>query len=321
MKAIVATAYGAPEVYTIEDREKPTPKPDEVLIKVHAASITPSDAAFRKGDPFIVKLIYGLNKPRHEIPGVEFAGIIEAVGDEVSNFKVGDEIFGMSPNTFGAHAEYVALPAKVPMANKPKSIKFEEIVGILDGAATAMTFLRDVAKLQTGQTILINGASGAVGSYAVQLAKHFGAHVTGVCSGRNIELVQSLGADRVIDYTQQDFTKMGDTYDVIFDAVGKSSYDKCEPALAQNGIYMTTVPTLGIVWALIKTSLFGSKSAKFTTAGLKQNADSLTTLAELAKDGVLKAVIDRCYPMEDIVEAHHYIDTERKRGNVVLKIV
>lgn len=320
MKAIVCTAYGSPDVLQLQDIAKPTPKDNEVLIKVHAGVVTPSDCAFRKGDPFIIKLIYGIKKPKIATQGVEFAGVIEAVGKDVTTFKRGDAVYGMSPDTFGAHAEYLCQPADKVITHKAPSVSYEEAAGICDGATTALSFLRDVAKLKRGQKILINGASGAVGAYGVQLAKHYGAIVTGVCSTTNVELVKSLGADRVIDYTQEDFTKGSETYDVVFDAVGKRSFSACERVLTPSGIYMTTVPTLAIVGDILRTMLFGRKKAKFTTAGLKQNKANLDFINQLIEAGSLKAVIDRCYPLAQVPEAHHYVDTGRKKGNVVITI-
>lgn len=207
MKAIVCTKYGSPDVLQLKEVAKPIPKNNEILVKIHAGVVGPSDCAFRKGDPFIVKFIYGLTKPRLSIQGVEFAGEIEAIGSDVKLFKKGDRVFGISPDRFGANAEYMCLPEDKPVAVMPPLMTYEDAVGICDGALTALIFLRDTAKIQPGQKILINGASGAVGSYAVQLAKHFGAEVTGVCSTANVELVKSLGADAVIDYTREDFTK------------------------------------------------------------------------------------------------------------------
>ncbi|HEY1016347.1 MAG TPA: NAD(P)-dependent alcohol dehydrogenase, partial [Herpetosiphonaceae bacterium] len=209
MRAIICTAYGAPDVLQLRQAEKPVPAEHEVLIKIHAAVVGPSDCAFRKGEPFIVKLIYGLSKPRLQTQGVEFAGRVEAVGGAVTSFAPGDEVFGMSPNTFGAHADYLRLPATKPLTRKSPQMSYEAAVAICDGAPTALTFLRDKARIQPGQQVLINGASGAVGVYAVQLAKHFGAEVTGVCSGANVELVASLGADHVIDYAKEDFAAGG----------------------------------------------------------------------------------------------------------------
>lgn len=323
MKAIVCTRYGSPDVLQLQDVPKPTPKDNELLVKVHAAVVGPSDCAFRKGDPFIVRLIYGLQKPRLAIQGVEFAGEVEAVGAAVTRFKPGDSIFGMSTDTFGAHAEYLAIPADKPLAFKPANFSYEEAVGLCDGAPTALTFLRDVAKLQRGQTILINGASGAVGSAAVQLAKYFGAHVTGVCSSANVNLVKSLGADAVIDYMQVDFTQVGfsgsgQTYDVIFDAVGKSSFLRCRHALTPNGVYLTTVPVLSMVRDVLWTSMRGGKKAKFATAGLMQTPANLNFLKEVAEAGQIKAVIDRRYPLAQVADAHRYVDTGRKKGNVVI---
>jgi len=320
MQAIVYTTYGSPDVLQLNDVEKPTPKDNEVLIRIHAAIVGPADCAFRKGDPFIVKLIYGLARPKFAVLGVEFAGEIEAIGKDVKLFTKGDQVFGMSPNSFGAHAEYMCLPEDKPLIIKPSNTTYAEAAGIVDGATTALTFLRDVAKLQRGQKALINGASGAVGAYAVQLAKYFGAEVSGVCSTANVALVKSLGADNVIDYTKEDFTKSGQTYDVIFDAVGKSSFSRCQGALTQKGMYLSTAPTLGIVLQMLRTSLFGSKKAKFATAGLMQNKDNLTFLKELIEAGKIKSVIDRCYPLEQIAEAHRYVEKGHKKGNVVITI-
>lgn len=320
MKAIVCTKYGSPDVLQLQEIAKPTPQADEILIKVHAGVVSPADCAFRKGDPFIVKLMYGLRKPRLAIQGVEFAGEVEAVGSAVKSFAPGDQVFGMSPDAFGAHAEFMCLPESKPVIVKPSHISYEDAVGIGDGAPTALTFLRDTAKLQRGQKVLINGASGAVGAYAVQLAKYFGAEVTGVCSNANLDMVKSLGADHVIDYTQEDFTRTRATYDVIFDAVGKSSFSRCKRALTQHGVYLSTVPSFGIVFHMLRTMLFGSKKAKFVTAGLMQNKQNFDFLKELVEVGKLRAVIDRCYPLEQIAEAHHYVDKGHKKGNVVISI-
>ncbi|MEO7912039.1 MAG: NAD(P)-dependent alcohol dehydrogenase, partial [Roseiflexaceae bacterium] len=221
---------------------------------------------------------------------------------------------------FGAHAEYMCLPETKAVIIKSANTTYQEAVGICDGAPTALTFLRDVAKLQRGQKVLINGASGAVGAYAVQLATYFGAEVTGVCSTTNVELVKSLGADTVIDYTKEDFTKTGQTYDVIFDAVGKSSFSRCKDSLTQQGVYLVTVPTLAIIRQMVWTSISGGKKAKFATAGLMQNKDNLNFLKELTEAGKIKAVIDRCYPLEQIAEAHRYVEKGHKKGNVVVTV-
>lgn len=319
MKAVVTTAYGSPDVLQLQEVAKPVPKDNEVLVKVYAAAVGPSDCAFRKGDPFLIRLIYGLRKSRYPVGGSEFAGEVQAVGKDVTLFKPGDQVIGLSP-TFGAHGEYLCIAEKEPLTLKPTNLSYRESVAICDGSPTALTFLRDVARLQRGQKVLINGASGAVGSAAVQLAKHFGAEVTGVCSTVNVEMVRSLGADHVIDYKQVDFTKTGQTYDVIFDAVGTSSFSQAKRALTKNGVYMTTVPSLGIIPRMLWTSVFSRKKAKFATAGLMQNKANFTFLKELAEAGVLKAVIDRCYPLEMTPEAHRYVDTGRKKGNVIILV-
>jgi NADPH:quinone reductase-like Zn-dependent oxidoreductase len=320
MQAIICPTYGSPDVLQLKEVAKPTPKDNEVLIRILAAVVGPADCAFRKGEPFIVKLIYGLARPKFAVLGVEFAGEIEAVGKDVKLFKQGDQVFGISPNSFGAHAEYMCLPEDKPLIVKPANTTYAEAAGIVDGATTALTFLRDVAKIQRGQKILINGASGAVGAYAVQLAKYFGAEVSGVCSTANVASVRSLGADNVIDYTKEDFTNSGQTYDVIFDAIGKSSFSRCQGTLTQKGIYLSTAPTLGVVLQMLRTSLFGSKKAKFATAGLMQSKDNLAFLKELIEAEAIKAVIDRRYPLEQLAEAHRYVEKGHKKGNVIITL-
>lgn len=320
MRAITCAGYGPPEVLQLQDLAMPSPKDNDVLIKVHAAVVTPSDCAFRKGDPFIVKLIYGLTRPRLSTQGVEFAGQIEAIGKGVTLFRAGDPVFGMSPDRFGAHAEYLCLPEDKPLVTTSPQMSYEEAVGICDGATTALTFLRDKANVQSGQAVLINGASGSVGAYAVQLAKVFGAHVTGVCSTANIDLVQSLGADEVIDYTKVDFTRADSAYDVIFDAVGKSAFSRCKRALMPGGVYLSTVPSLGIVAQMAWTSLRGGKRAIFATAGLMQSKANLNFLKQLFEAGAIRAVIDRRYPLAQMAEAHRYVETGRKKGSVIITV-
>ncbi len=320
MKAITTPSYGSPDVLRYEEIPKPSPKPNEVLVRVSASVVGPADCAFRKGEPFIVKLIYGLSKPKFAVLGAEFAGVVEEVGSKANLFKKGDRVFGLSADTFGAHAEYLCLPESKVVAVLPEKISFEEGVSILDGGLTALTFLHDVAKVNAGQKVLINGASGAVGIYGVQMAKLLGAEVTGVCSGANSELVKANGADSVIDYTRQDFTSSENSYDVIFDAVGKSSFSKCKMALKPGGIYLTTVPTGAIIFDMLMTSIGGGKKARFATAGLMQNKANLEYVSKLFLDGHLKPVIDRRYKLEQTAEAHRYVETERKRGNVVLNI-
>lgn len=318
MRAIVCSTYGKPEVLQLREVDKPEPKDNEVRIKLHAAIVTPSDCAFRKADPFFIRVMYGMGRPKYPILGVELAGEVEAVGKSVSSFKLGDRVSGISPTTFGTYAEYVCLPEAATLTLLPPRASYEEAVGLCDGGLTALIFLRDTARLQRGQKILINGASGSVGAYAVQLAKYYGAEVTGVCSSTNAALVKSLGADQVIDYTQEDFTKTGRTYDVIFDAIGKRSFSQCKGSLTAKGVYLSTVPSLGIMLNMLRTSKFSGKKAKFTAAGLQQKKENLAFLAELFEAGQMKAVIDKCYPLEQMAAAHRYVETGRKKGNVVI---
>lgn len=318
MRAMVQISYGPPEVIVLQGIEKPSPGKKELLIRIQAAKVGPSDCAFRKGNPFMIKLLYGLSRPKHAIGGTELAGVIEAVGEEVQHFKPGDRVLGMSVKNFGAFAEYKCLSEDSPLAVIPDNITFEEAVGVCDGGATALTFLRDKAKLRKGQKVLINGASGAVGIYAVQLAKSFGAEVTGVCSGANGSLVRKAGANFVIDYTQEDFTKEDKSYDVVFDAVGKRSFSECRHVLTAKGMYLTTEPKLSTLMQMMWTSLFKGKRAIVATAGLMQNKANLRYLMELTNNGTLNAMIDRRYPLEHLPEAHKYVETGRKKGNVII---
>lgn len=319
MRAMVQISYGSPEVIVMQEIAKPSPGDKELLIRIQASKVGPSDCAFRQGNPFIIKLLYGLSRPKFEVGGTEFAGIIEEVGKEVQHFKPGDRVLGMSVKNFGAYAEYKCLSEESPLAVIPDSIPFDEAVGVCDGGATALTFLRDKAHLRKGQKVLINGASGAVGIYAVQLAKYFGAEVTGVCSGANESLVRKAGADFVIDYTQTDFTKTDKAYDVIFDAVGKRSFSACKRVLAAKGMYLTTAPSLSTLLLMMWTSLFKGKRAILATAGLMQNKANLKFLMELTNVGTLHAVIDRRYALERLADAHKYVETERKKGNVIIQ--
>jgi NADPH:quinone reductase-like Zn-dependent oxidoreductase len=319
MKAIITTKYGSPDVLRLREVEKPIPKNHEILIKINATVVTPADCAFRKADPFMTRLFSGLTRPNC-IPGFELAGEIEAIGSGVTLFKKGDQVFGTSGTGFGAHAEYKCLPETGVVITKPVNMTYADAVAICDGGLTALSFLRDIGKIQRGQQVLINGASGAVGSYGVQLAKYYGAEVTGVCSATNVNVVKSLGADHVIDYTKTDFTKNGDTYDIIFDAVGKSSFARCKSSLKQNGIYLTSVPSLAIMLQMLWTSRIGSKRACFAATGLKQKKENLTFLKELAEAGKIISVIDRRYALEQIAEAHRYVDSGHKKGNVVITV-
>ena len=319
MKAVVYPRYGSPDVIQINEIDKPTPRDDEVLIGVHSTVVTRSDMAFRTGKPAISRLFSGLDKPKKR-PGSEFAGEIEAVGADVTRFESDDRVVGSTVPGMGAHAEYVCLPEDGVMTELPVDLTYEETAGVCDGGLTALYFLRNKAEIQRDHRILINGASGAVGSYAIQIAKYYGADVTAVCSTANIELVSSLGADDVIDYTDEAFTDRDETYDVIFDGVGKSSYSQCEPVLTEQGIYLTTVPSLPTFLQMAWTSKRRGKTAVFAAAGLNQLTDDLRFLTELLEAGELRAVIDKRYPLDLIVEAHRYVEKGHKKGNVVIAV-
>lgn len=280
----------------------PTPKAHEILVKVHATTVAAGDLRVRGFDsPLLfwlpMRLILGLTKPRKPILGIELSGEVEAVGSKVTRFKPGDQVFALTGLRFGAYAEYACLPENGMVALKPAKVSHEEAAALPVGATSALYFLRN-GNLRQGQKVLIYGASGSVGTFAVQLAKHFGAHVTGVCSTPNLELVKSLGADAVIDYKQEDFATRGETYDMVFDAVGKLSKAQCMRALAANGAYVT-VDGQGIA---------------------KERLEDLIFLGELLDQGVIRSVIDRRYSLEEIPEAHHYVETGRKRGNVVVSL-
>jgi NADPH:quinone reductase-like Zn-dependent oxidoreductase len=319
MKAVVCTRYGAPEVLHIEDVKKPIPKDDEVLIKVHATTVTAGDVRTRSFTwaPWFwlpARIMYGLTKPRRKIPGNEFAGEIETVGKDVSRFRKGDQVFGIiwDVRFGGTSAEYVCL-RESQVAPKPTNITYEEAAAVPIGGLTALVLLRK-AKVQSGQKVLILGASGSVGTFAVQLAGYFGAEVTGVCSTRNLELVKSLGAQTVIDYTKDDFTRNGQTYDVIFDAVIKTSFSRCKDSLTPEGAFVT------VDWPLLqvlRTSLFGRRKV---VIGIASRIEDLVFMKELIEAGKIKVVIDRTYPLRQIVEAHRYVDQGHKKGNVVITV-
>ena len=320
MLAIEYTEYGSPEVLTLKEFPKPVPKDNEVLIQIHNSSVTAADCIMRKGEPAWGRLILGLFRPRKRfrILGSEFAGEIEAVGKAVQKFKVGDEVYGFAGFSVGAYAEYKCIAEDASLTIKPSSVNNQQAAAAVDGATSALFFLREKGNIQPGQNVLIIGASGSIGTYAVQLAAYFGAHVTGVCSTPNLELVKSLGAQEVIDYTQEDFADRLDYYDMIFDTVGKSSYAHCKRSLRENGCYIPTVGLANSFWSRW-TRIVGGKRV---IAGMSiQKTHLLEFLRGLIDDGKLQIIIDRCYPLKDIAEAHHYVDTGRKRGNVVIDVI
>jgi NADPH:quinone reductase-like Zn-dependent oxidoreductase len=317
MKAVVHTKYGPPDVLQLKEVDEPVPKDNEVLIRVHATTVNRTDCGFLRAEPFIVRFFSGLLRPKATILGSELAGEVEAAGKDVTSFKQGDHVFGLTGVHFGAHAEYVCLPEEAPIAAKPANMDYEEAAAVCDGAMLAIAFIRRTNP-QEGQRVLVNGASGSIGSAAVQLAKYYGAEVTAVCNTRNLELVRSLGADVVIDYTREDFTRHGQTYDAVFDAVGKSSFRRCRNLLKKGGIYLSS--DLGFLaqnpLLALWTPGIGGKRVMFPIP--KVSKKDVCFFKELVETGKYKAVIDRRYPLDRIVEAYRYVEAGQKTGNVVI---
>lgn len=322
MKAIVYTEYGPPDVLQLKEVEKPIPKDHEILVKVKATTVTVADIRARGFTVppafwFPARVSLGFRQPKKEILGMELAGVVESVGKRVTKFNVGDQVYAASLAGFGAYAEYKCIQEDGPVTIKPSNITFAEAAAIPIGARTALHFLRK-ANIQSGQKVLVYGASGSVGSYAVQLAKYFGAHVTGVTSNKNVDLVTSLGADKVIDYTAEDFSSSSETYDVIFEAVDKSSFSACMKSLKKGGTYINVtvpLPDVRMVW----TKLTSGKKL-ILSQNSPETSEALESLKELVESGKLKVVIDRSYEFEEIVEAHRYVEKGHKKGNVVILV-
>ena len=328
MKAIVYTEYGPPDVLQLKEVEKPAPKDDEILIRNHATTVNIGDIwarNFKEMTPskFTMplplwlpsRMYFGFAKPRINILGSEFAGEVEAVGKDVKRFRKGDQVFGYRGQKMGANAEYLCVPEEGLVAVKPANMIYEEAASVPYGALTALSLLRK-AKIQRGQKVLINGASGSIGSAAVQLAKYFGAEVTGVCGTPRLEFVKKLGADKVLDYTREDFTRNGETYDLIFDILGKSSFSSCKSSLKQNGIYLLASFKIKQLFQMLWTSIVPGKKVICTLSS--EHPKDLLFIKELVESGQIKSIIDRCYPLEQTAEAHRYVEKGYRKGSVII---
>ncbi|MBC2707882.1 MAG: NAD(P)-dependent alcohol dehydrogenase [ANME-2 cluster archaeon] len=330
MKAIVYTKYGSPDVLQLKEVEKPTPKDNEILISVYATPVNYGDITARNFSnispsefnmPMLLwlpaRMSFGLRKPKNPILGSELAGEIEAIGKGVKKFRRGDQVFAYRGMSMGANAEYLSMPEDGMVGIKPANMTYEEAACVPYGGIMALSLLRKV-NIQSGQKVLINGASGGIGSLAVQLAKYYGAEVTGVCSTPRLELVKSLGTDKVIDYTKEDFTKNGEKYDLIFDILGRSSFSRCKGSLTQNGRYLLASFKMKKLFQMLGTSIIGSK--KVICALVSEKSEDLIFLKELVEAGKIRSVIDRCYPLEQTAEAHRYVEKGQKKGNVVITV-
>ncbi len=319
MKAAVYTRYGAPEVVGIAEVEKPTARDNEVLVEVHATTVNRTDCAYRAARPFFMRFLTGVIRPRSAVLGTEFAGVIEAVGSGVTSFEVGDKVFGYNEGPFGAHAEYISIPEDGSVATMPANLTYQEAAPSTEGSHYALCHIR-AAKIHRGQDILVYGASGAIGSAAVQLLKSLGANVTAVCDTDHVALVKGLGADRVIDYTAEDFTKDNQKYDVILDSVGKSSFSRCKRLLKARGIYISSElgPLAQNPFRALIAPLRGGKKVMFPIP--KHDQLMMRHFSKLMESGQFRPVIDRTYPLDEIVEAYRYVETGRKTGNVVISL-
>lgn len=335
MKASICTRYGSADVLQLQDIDKPTPKKNEVLVKIHASNTTAADSMMRQGNPYYGRLFLGLTKPKYPITGTGFAGTIEVIGDDVSVFNINDEVFGESILGSGTNTEYVCVPEDALIMLKPEKLTFAQASTLCDGALTSINMLQNLGKITSGDRVLINGASGSLGSTGVQIAKQLGAHVTGVCSAPNMAMVKALGADQVIDYHQQDFTLKENSYDIIYDSIGKRRYSECVKSLKNNGRYVSPVLGLPLLGQMLWTSLLNkisntfsrnmslNKTAHFAPTGLLSPAElkaMLLQLLPMIEQEKLTPLIDRSYSLDDISIAHQYVDTGRKKGNVVIQL-
>ena len=321
MKAIVMTGYGSHEVLKLRQVDQPIAGPNEVLVKVITSAATRADTMMRMGKPFLSRLILGLSKPSKPIPGTGFAGVTQAIGAEVSTFKIGDRVFGETAFGFSANAEYISVTEAGVIMKLPEHMDFHEAANFCDGHLTSYNFLKEIAQIKPGQQILINGASGALGTSAVQIATYLGAEVTAVCSSANFGLVKSLGAEHVINYQEEDFTLSKKTYDFVYDTVGKSSFKACKQILKEKGVYLSPVLQFPLLLDMISTSIAKGKKAKFEATGankVKKLNVLLSEVLDIYQAGKLKTIIDRQFPLEKLAEAHQYIDSGRKKGNVVI---
>ena len=323
MKSIIATSYGGPEVLKLSEVEIPSLKSNEVLIKISTTSITAASTFMRKGLPYFGRLFTGLTKPKIKTPGTDLAGVIAAVGKAVKKFKVGDRVMAETGLNCGAYAEYICLNANDLIVFQPEGISAEEATGILDGACTALAFFTDQVKINKGDKVLINGASGSIGTAAIQLAKYFGAEVSGLTSTKNMALVKDIGADKVLDYTKDELAFSKKKYDVIFDTVGKLSFFKAKKHLTKNGVFLTPVLSFSTILTMLFITPFSKKKLKFAATGLRKpelRRRDLDLVKYMLEMKILTTVIDRVYPLDQIQAAHKYVDTGHKRGNVILKI-
>lgn len=323
MKAITCTKYGSPDVLKLIEIDRPTPQANEILIKVHASSVTAADSMIRKGTPYFGRLFLGLFKPKIPITGTGFAGTVAGIGSSVKEFKFDDQVFGESIFASGSNAEYLCVAENGVVAIKPKNMSFEQASTLCDGALTSFNFLKEIAQVKNGQNVLINGASGSLGTAAIQLAKYFGAHVTAICSGSNFELVKSLGADKVINYKLEDFTKNTQQYDIIYDTVGKLSYCDSRQSLKPKGQFITPVLSLSILFQMLLPQFINSKQVKFSATGLlppSKLKEFIHHIIEIINKEKLTSVIDLKFSLDDAKAAHSYVDQGHKKGNVVFSI-